>query len=195
MKNSLKSPAYEYIRARITKCEYLPLSFLDAAQIARDLGSSRTPVRDALTQLESEGLVKITPRRGIMVADIPADELDSISKARRLLEPYIVSVACGKADPEIMRQFRERFSTVASGREQIEAEYDFNLYLTGLTENQYIIQTMERVYVSNFRVQTLGKMPTGSIDIILELIDCINAGDPARASSAVIRLISEQGIY
>ncbi|MBQ1358378.1 MAG: GntR family transcriptional regulator [Oscillospiraceae bacterium] len=195
MKNSLKNTAYEYIRSKITNCELMPLSFIDAAQISRELGSSRTPVRDALTQLESEGLVVITPRRGIMVADIPADEVSSIARVRRLFEPYIVSVACEKADTKRLREFRDRFSSVSSQKDQISSEYDFNLYLTGLTENEYIIQTMERVYVSNFRVQILGKMPTGSLDNILNLIDCISRRDPERANAAVMKLISEQGIY
>ena len=195
MKNSLKNTAYEYILTKITNCELMPLSFIDAAQISRELGSSRTPVRDALTQLESEGLVIITPRRGIMVADIPADEIDSIARVRRLFEPYIISVACEKADDDSLNSFKDRFSSVNSEKDQIRAEYDFNLYLTRLTGNDYIIQTMERVYVSNFRVQTLGKMPTGSLSNIMELIDCILSRDAKKANTAVIRLISEQGIY
>ena len=130
-----------------------------------------------------------------MVTEIPADEVDNIAGARRLLEPYIVSVACGKADSAVMQDFRDRFSSVSDEKEQIENEYAFNLYLTGLTDNEYIIQTMERVYISNFRVQTIGKMPTCSTEILLELIDCIMEGDPEKASSAAIRLISAQGIY
>lgn len=195
MKNSLKNLAYEYILGKIISCEYMPLSYLDAARISRELGISRTPVRDAIAQLENEELVVVTPRRGIMVADIPADEISNIAKARRLLEPYIVSVACEKADRDAMLAFRDRFSSLSGDKDQIKAEYDLNLYLTSLTGNEYITQTMERVYTSNLRVQTMKKMPLGDPAEIVGLIDCILKGDPEAASSAVIRLISAQGIY
>ena len=92
MKNSLKNQAYEYILGRIISCDYLPLSYLDAAQISRELGMSRTPVRDAIAQLENEELLVVTPRRGIMVADIPSDEIGNIAKTRRLLEPACASM-------------------------------------------------------------------------------------------------------
>ena len=98
-------------------------------------------------------------------------------------------------DDDTLIAFRDRFSSASSAKEQIGAEYDFNLYLTKLTGNKYIIQTMEMVYVSNFRVQILGKMPTGSLDNILNLIDCIARRDTEKANTAVIRLISEQGVY
>ena len=195
MKNSLKNLAYEYILGKIISCEYMPLSYLDAARISRELGISRTPVRDAIAQLENEGLVVVTPRRGIVVADIPDDEISNIAKARRLLEPYIVSVACEKADRDAMLAFRDRFSSLSGDKDQIKAEYDLNLYLTELTGNEYITQTMERVYTSNLRVQTMKKMPLGDPAEIVGLIDCILKGDPEAASSAVIRLISAQGIY
>ena len=195
MKNSLKNLAYEYILGKIISCEYMPLSYLDAARISRELGISRTPVRDAIAQLENEELVVVTPRRGIMVADIPADEISNIAKARRLLEPYIVSVACEKADRDAMLSFRDRFSSLSGDKDQIKAEYDLNLYLTSLTGNEYRTQTMERVYTSNLRVQTMKKMPLGDPAEIVGLIDCILKGDPEEASSAVIRLISAQGIY
>ena len=195
MKNSLKNLAYEYILGKIISCEYMPLSYLDAARISRELGISRTPVRDAIAQLENEELVVVTPRRGIMVADIPDDEISNIAKARRLLEPYIVSVACEKADRDAMLAFRDRFSSLSGDKDQIKAEYDLNLYLTSLTGNEYIPQTMERVYTSNLRVQTMKKMPLGDPAEIVGLIDCILKGDPEAASSAVIRLISAQGIY
>ena len=195
MKNSLKNLAYEYILGKIISCEYMPLSYLDAARISRELGISRTPVRDAIAQLENEELVVVTPRRGIMVADIPADEISNIAKARRLLEPYIVSVACEKADRDAMLSFRDRFSSLSGDKDQIKAEYDLNLYLTSLTGNEYITQTMERVYTSNLRVQTMKKMPLGDPAEIVGLIDCILKGDPEESSSAVIRLISAQGIY
>ena len=195
MKNSLKNLAYEYILGKIISCEYMPLSYLDAARISRELGISRTPVRDAIAQLENEELVVVTPRRGIMVADIPADEISNIAKARRLLEPYIVSVACEKADRDAMLSFMGRFSSLSGDKDQIKAEYDLNLYLTELTGNEYITQTMERVYTSNLRVQTMKKMPLGDPAEIVGLIDCILKGDPEEASSAVIRLISAQGIY
>ena len=195
LKSSLKSTAYDYILSRIIRCDYMPKTYIDAAQISRELGISRTPVRDAISRLESEGLVTVTPRHGIMVSEIPANEVDNISKARKLLEPYAVSVACKSADKVVMEDFRSRFLSVGSKEEQIQVEYDFNIYLMSLTQNDYMIQTMERVYTSNFRVQTMGMIQTGETSAFMELIDCIIEGRSSDATGVVIRLISAEGIF
>jgi len=195
MKDSLKNQAYNYIRDRIINCEYKPLTFIDAALVARELGVSRTPVRDAITQLEQEGLVMVTPRHGIVVSDILPGEIEAISKTRRLIEPYAVAVACEKADADTLAAYRERFLNIKDRMDQIRAEYDFNHYLISLTENDYMITTMESVYTSNLRVQIMDKIPLGKTDTIIELIDRLAERDCDGATGAVIRHISSQGIY
>ncbi|MET0428460.1 MAG: GntR family transcriptional regulator [Microvirga sp.] len=58
--------------------------------LAAELGISRIPLREALVQLESEGLVKILPHRGAVVAEASADEIAELFDLRALLEPRLL---------------------------------------------------------------------------------------------------------
>ena len=60
----LKNHAYQIIKERLINCIYEPGSFINESQLATDLGLSRTPVREAINRLESEGLVKVMPKKG-----------------------------------------------------------------------------------------------------------------------------------
>src|SRR4030067_923094 len=64
---SLKEQVYDYLREKLRSGEILPGSAINLDETSRKLGVSRTPLRDALLQLESEGFVTIYPRRGVVV--------------------------------------------------------------------------------------------------------------------------------
>ena len=90
-KRSLKQTAYEYIKEKILTCEYYPGSFLNEHQLCQELeGISRTPVRDALSRLEQDGLVTILPKKGVMVSEVRAADLNRIYEVRMMLEPYVL---------------------------------------------------------------------------------------------------------
>ena len=62
-KESLKSKAYNLIKTKIVNCEYAPGTFLNESMLMGEIGSSRTPIREALSKLEQENLVRILPKR------------------------------------------------------------------------------------------------------------------------------------
>src|SRR5512136_1290354 len=64
---SLKEQVYEYLREQMRTGAILPGSVIDMEETSRKLGVSRTPLRDALLQLEMEGFVSILPRRKVVV--------------------------------------------------------------------------------------------------------------------------------
>jgi DNA-binding GntR family transcriptional regulator len=64
---SLKDQVYEYIREQMHRGEILPGSVINMDETAKKLGVSKTPLRDALLQLEMEDFVSILPRRGVIV--------------------------------------------------------------------------------------------------------------------------------
>ena len=59
-KESLKNKAYNLIKSKIIHCEYAPGTFLNESTLMSEIGSSRTPIREALSKLEQEDLVKDT---------------------------------------------------------------------------------------------------------------------------------------
>ena len=89
-KTNLKTLAYNKIRQKIVTCEYAPGTFLNEEILTEALGLSRTPIRDALSRLEQEGLIEIRPKRGITVKSLTVSDINMIFEVRNLYEPYIL---------------------------------------------------------------------------------------------------------
>ena len=75
---SLKEQVYDYLRQQFQKHRLQPGDVINMEATAKKLGISKTPLRDALIQLEMEGFVTISPRRGIFVNALPLDEITGI---------------------------------------------------------------------------------------------------------------------
>ena len=89
-KINLKTQAYNTIRQKIVTCEYAPGTFLNEELLTSELGLSRTPIRDALSRLEQEGLIEIKPKKGILVMPLSINTISMIFEVRQLYEPYIL---------------------------------------------------------------------------------------------------------
>ena len=68
--------------------------------LATTFGVSRIPVREALFQLEAEGLVRIEPHKGAVVAGLSAEEIDDVFELRLILEPRLLQSSCPRLIPE-----------------------------------------------------------------------------------------------
>jgi DNA-binding GntR family transcriptional regulator len=75
---SLVQRAYDEIKARIMNSSWPPGFQASEPHVANVLEMSRTPVREALLRLESEGLVRVIPRRGMYVVPLSADDMREI---------------------------------------------------------------------------------------------------------------------
>lgn len=79
---------YRVLRAAILEGSVPPGGQLREAHIAADLGISRSPLREALTRLEDEGLVVKVPFRGAFVVEVSAEDVAEIASIRLRVEPY-----------------------------------------------------------------------------------------------------------
>jgi DNA-binding GntR family transcriptional regulator len=79
------SYAYQALRGLVLEDGYPPGSRLKEAEIAARLGVSRTPVREALLQLEGEGLVELIPNRGAVVRELRREDVHEILVLRAVL--------------------------------------------------------------------------------------------------------------
>ena len=84
---------YRVLRAAILDGTVPPGGQLREAHIATDLGISRSPLREALTKLEEEGLIVKIPYRGAFVAEVSAQDVAEIDAIRLLVEPYAAELA------------------------------------------------------------------------------------------------------
>ncbi len=84
---------HRVLRAAILDGTVPPGGQLREAHIAADLGVSRSPLREALTRLEEEGLVVKIPFRGAFVAEVSAEAVAEIASIRLLVEPYAAELS------------------------------------------------------------------------------------------------------
>lgn len=101
---TLAEHVIERIREDVLSGKFAPGERLDQAQLAQSLGVSLIPVREGLRQLESEGLVRLEPRRGAFVAERSADEVREISRIREALESLATQLAVPKLNPAQHKQ-------------------------------------------------------------------------------------------
>lgn len=78
VKTNLKTLAYNTIKQKIVTCEYAPGTFLNEEILTDELKISRTPIRDALSRLEQEGLIEIKPKKGITVTALSIKDVNMI---------------------------------------------------------------------------------------------------------------------
>jgi DNA-binding GntR family transcriptional regulator len=102
---------YRVLRAAILDGTVPPGGQLREAHIAADLGISRSPLREALTRLEEEGLIVKIPFRGAFVAQVSAEDVAEIASIRLCVEPYAGKLSMealrGPARPTLMQTIED----------------------------------------------------------------------------------------
>jgi DNA-binding GntR family transcriptional regulator len=114
--------ATELIREAIVDGRLAPGQRLKEEELARELGISRTPVREALLVLQSEGLVAAEPNRGATVRAHDAEDLDDLYQLRALLEGYAARRAASRITPQaltVLRESCERFDALSGDAEDL----------------------------------------------------------------------------
>ena len=89
-------PFIELLKQRLLDNDYPPGSFLSERQLAASLGMSKTPIRSALEQVETLGLVAVSPQQGIVVREPSAREITDLFDTRVAVEPFVVSRLAGR---------------------------------------------------------------------------------------------------
>ena len=97
---SMTSQLIVRFRDRILSGTYAPGSALRQDSLAAEFGTSKIPVREALVQLQSEGLVDIFPNRGFQVRPLAGEELDEVFRLRLQIEPTAVALGAKLAPAE-----------------------------------------------------------------------------------------------
>ena len=99
----LREVVFKTLRQAILKGEMKPGERLMEVSLAKKLGVSRTPVREAIRKLELEGLVLMMPRRGAEVAGITEKSLTDVLEVRKVLEELAIELACKRMTKEEVR--------------------------------------------------------------------------------------------
>jgi DNA-binding GntR family transcriptional regulator len=121
----------ETVRESILSGELAPGTKLREIELSAMLGVSRSPIREALRMLESEGLVQISPNRGAFVTQLEDKDLEEIHGLRELLEVYAIRITCKKMTANDM-------SELEAVMKETEESLDSDDYLAYLKTSQKI---------------------------------------------------------
>ena len=157
-KQNLKDKAYNYIKDRIVRCVYAPGSFLVESELITGIGASRTPIREALNKLEQEKLIRILPKRGVMVENVTMADINDVYEVRFMIEPAIVG-KYGKNIPEAKLKEMFQRNIIAANSHPGSDEYDLDSDLHNLfvnaCENRYLVEMMSRIFAQSHRLRIL----------------------------------------
>jgi DNA-binding GntR family transcriptional regulator len=152
--SNLRQRAEVAIRGGIITGEIEPGEIYSAPALAKSLGVSATPVREAMLDLAAEGLVESVPNRGFRVVPLLESDLDEITELRVLIEPPAVAALVGRADvldAAALKRLRSRADEIerlADGADMsafIDADRTFHLDLLTLYGNRRLTELVERL--------------------------------------------------
>ena len=139
----------ERLRQRIFSHELPPGTWVDEQALAEHYGISRTPLREALKVLASEGLVTLKPRRGCYVTEISERDLDEVFAVMSMLEGECARSSATKAsaaDLERLRAIHTDLENAAAAGDIdgfFEANQAFHLALQEIADNRWMLQVIE----------------------------------------------------
>ena len=168
---------------------------LDERKLAQDFGISRTPVREAMAQLESEGFVRSVPRRGIYVVRKTKREVIEMITAWAALESMAARLITQTASDEEIAGLRRMFTTFENGKvrahldEYSDINIEFHQTIIRLSHNRVLIDLAENLFthMRMIRRKTIGEKDRvdKSIRDHINIIEALEARATDRAEDLV----------
>jgi DNA-binding GntR family transcriptional regulator len=193
--SSLTRQAYELIKEAILTWELRPGDILVERQLAKRLGISKTPVRDALLMLEQEGFVVKEPYRGTTVAPISLKDAEEIRQLRETLEGLAVRIAAPLFSPLDLEEARAHVSSAEVALEQgdvtlaAEKVEKFHQLLVQKAENKRLSHFIQQLDDHSQRLNMVLRQIPGraqrSIEEHKRILAAIEENNPALAVQAV----------
>ncbi len=157
--NDNKILALNYIKDQIITCAIPPGATIQAEEIAAHLKISKTPVREALLELQYENYVTIVPRKKTVVSPISLKDLEYIYEARSLNEIAILSnlsakdIASHREELETLKKQWEKIPIAANNKDAymnfLKKDTAFHIQLVNLSKNPHLIHfCSELIYKS-----------------------------------------------
>jgi DNA-binding GntR family transcriptional regulator len=193
--DSLSERVTDRIRAAIQTGVYRPGTKLVERTIARELGVSHIPVREALARLADEGLVERIPRRGARVAELTPLGLAEISSLRIVLEGFVVRRAQERLTPEAearLRSIAERMlvaADVGSVDTLVQLDQEFHGLLWELSDHSLLNEVAAQVRgrIAAFLRAATSSLPAAELrehaKTHITLVNAIAGGDPDEAQA------------
>ena len=182
----LRTQVYEYLREAFRTGDIRPGEFISINQLVKELGMSRTPLRDALLQLQTEGFVTFLPQRGIRINEITDDDLVNIYEMLGALDARVllsVGGRLGSKEVSRMKKINERMLKVIDNKgfsRYFKLNTDFHNVYLDLSTNQPLLNQVnilrQRLFEFNYNPEWLEKGLPLTYTEHLTMIDLIESG-------------------
>lgn len=147
---SLVDQAHQQLRTMIVSGRIAPREELRQEVLAQRLGISRTPLREALNRLASEGLVELRPRRSAVVAELTRADAEADYEARRILEPAAARLAAARRDPMALAALAAAARSAGEAADdltlQFEASRAFHHALAAAAGNRHLTRFVDELW-------------------------------------------------
>ena len=144
------------LREAIVSSELKPGERLIELQLASHFRIGQPTIREALRELEYQGLVRRIPNRGTYVIELNAHDLKKIHEVRIALEPIAFELAAKKVTPEALEELGEIVDSMAESARKVDCvgfhsqDVEFHRRVWGLSGNEYIEMALERFVFALF---------------------------------------------
>lgn len=182
--------AYNSLKKLILQNKLVPGDLLSENLIAKNLGMSRTPVREALRMLSQEGVIEIIQGVGARVKEISSKDIDDLFEIRKSMEILAIRTAVFNFSEEEIRKFKDDFNSLKQMENLKEKDLieeftiidrKFHNTIIEKSNNKYVKKIMKAI---NFNIQryigmsvlALGNVEK-SIEQHMELLDLISKKD------------------
>lgn len=192
----LRTQVYEHLREELKKNKLRPGMLLTISQLSTQMGINRTPLREALLQLQAEGFVTLLPQRGIRINELSRENLENIYEIMGALDSKAMLSVFDRITPAHvarMKQINEQmYQTVAEPEENryFDLNTDFHNVYLDLSENTMLLNQLnilrQRLFKFGSRGEWIEKVRPLNYTEHLKLIELIERKD-ARAAADFIR--------
>ena len=124
---TLREKITEFVKDSIISGRLKPGERVPEQEIAENFGISRTPIREAFRQLESEGFITVTPRKGAVVSSITAKDVGEFYTIKSILEGHAAKVACRKMSDRDIKKLETLNEQMLKCSEKGDVKGFFNL--------------------------------------------------------------------
>jgi DNA-binding GntR family transcriptional regulator len=193
-KTSLREQALDQLRNAVTSGELAPGTRLIETELSSALGISRGTLREALRQLQQEGLVEAGDRGRLTVRTLSDAEILDMFAVRAALEGLAAGIVAGLPDrPSLVPRLQAALDALEAARgsinHMVEVDLQFHRVLCELTGNTTLVRTWEAlagsIRMSIMFAGTDKAITNMSVPRHQQIIDAIATGDPALARDAV----------
>lgn len=189
---TIQAQVYNILKQNICDGVYKPGQRLLETELAASLKVSRSPVREAMRKLATEGLVEEFPNRGVFVKQFSDEDIDHIFEVRILMESHAIRHSQRHLTSEKASALRDRLSSLVKAHEEgrledyIDEDTALHKAIIELAENPVLTEMYELVYsrVQQFRIYSLISKQRfdESVDEHTAIVDAIINGDAAAAA-------------